>query len=149
MRVLRHPAFLAGETDTGFLDRHPELLAPLAGPADAAARGLAAALAARRAGRAGAPVQRGLPVGLAQRRPAAAPVAYEATGTVEVGYRLDRDGAASASTERAGASTAGATAPDEVVLDGDGVRRDVSGVQRGTAETVRCGLPAGPVALPS
>ncbi len=28
-RVLRHPAFLAGETDTGFLERHPGLGAPL------------------------------------------------------------------------------------------------------------------------
>src|SRR5262249_62390805 len=47
VRVLRHPAFLAGETDTEFLDRHglAVLAEPLAGPAAEALSALAAALA--------------------------------------------------------------------------------------------------------
>jgi propionyl-CoA carboxylase alpha chain len=34
VRVLRHPAFLAGDTDTGFLDRHPGVFAPLLSDVD-------------------------------------------------------------------------------------------------------------------
>jgi propionyl-CoA carboxylase alpha chain len=50
VRVLRDEDFLAGETDTGFLDRHPEVSAPLVSTVDNHA--LAAALTAA-AGRAG------------------------------------------------------------------------------------------------
>src|SRR6266511_4237710 len=50
VRVLRHPAFRAGETDTGFFDRH-------------GLSALAAALADAAANRAAARVQRGVPGG--------------------------------------------------------------------------------------
>jgi propionyl-CoA carboxylase alpha chain len=71
VRTLRHPAFLAGELDTAFFDRHglggPEgLAAPLAGPLDSAAvqlSALAAALAAAAANRAAATVLGRLPSG--------------------------------------------------------------------------------------
>jgi propionyl-CoA carboxylase alpha chain len=65
VRVLRHPAFLAGQTDTAFLDSHglAELAAPLAGHEAAWLSALAAALADAAASRAAARVLGGLPSG--------------------------------------------------------------------------------------
>jgi propionyl-CoA carboxylase alpha chain len=65
VRVLRHPAFLAGETDTAFFDRHG-LDALAASPLDAATRAesaLAAALALAAANRRNATVVAALPIG--------------------------------------------------------------------------------------
>ena len=91
VRVLRHTAFLSGGTDTGFLDRHPEVFAPLLSSVDAVRLScLAAALAgaARRAKTATLP---GLPSGWRNVPSALQSVVYEGpTGTIEVGYRLDR-----------------------------------------------------------
>jgi propionyl-CoA carboxylase alpha chain len=91
VRVLRHPAFLSGGTDTGFLDRHPEVFAPLLSSVDAVRLScLAAALsgAARRAKTALLP---GLPSGWRNVPSALQTVVYEGpTGTIEVGYQLDR-----------------------------------------------------------
>ncbi|MET7422267.1 biotin carboxylase N-terminal domain-containing protein [Dactylosporangium sp. NPDC005555] len=91
VRVLRHSAFLSGGTDTGFLDRHPEVFAPLLSSVDAVRLScLAAALsgAARRAKTATLP---GLPSGWRNVPSALQTVVYEGpTGTIEVGYRLDR-----------------------------------------------------------
>ncbi len=66
VHVLRHPRFLSGETDTGFLDRHP-LTGPLADPAAVRISALAAALAWAAANRAGARVLGGVAERLAQR----------------------------------------------------------------------------------
>jgi propionyl-CoA carboxylase alpha chain len=65
VRVLRHPAFLAGQTDTAFLDRHgpDSLAAPLAEEQGAELSALAAALADAAATRARARVLGGLPSG--------------------------------------------------------------------------------------
>jgi propionyl-CoA carboxylase alpha chain len=65
VRVLRHPAFLAGQTDTGFLDRHglDGLAAPLAGERGAELSALAAALADAAVRQAQARVLGGLPSG--------------------------------------------------------------------------------------
>ena len=65
VRVLRSPAFLAGETDTGFLDRHglDVLAAPLVEPPQARLHALAAALAGAALRRAAAAVLAGLPSG--------------------------------------------------------------------------------------
>ena len=65
VNVLRHPAFLAGETDTGFFDAHglEELSAPLAGRAAVRLSALAAALADAAANRASAPVLAAVPSG--------------------------------------------------------------------------------------
>ena len=65
VRTLRHAAFLAGETDTGFLDRHGlKLLAtPLAAPEGVRRHALAAALAAQAGRRAAATVQATVPSG--------------------------------------------------------------------------------------
>jgi len=65
VRVLRHPAFLDGQTDTGFFDKHglDGLAAPLASEDAAELSALAAALADAAARQAAARVLGGLPVG--------------------------------------------------------------------------------------
>jgi len=65
VRVLRHPAFLAGQTDTGFIDRHglDSLAAPLADERGTEMSALAAALADAAGRQAQARVLGGLPSG--------------------------------------------------------------------------------------
>ena len=101
VRVLRHPEFLAGQTDTGFLDRHrPDgLTEPLAGEGAMSLSALAAALADAAARQAGARVLSGLPSGWRN-----VPSAYQRKEYLraggqgqqasrhEVGYRLGRGG---------------------------------------------------------
>jgi propionyl-CoA carboxylase alpha chain len=92
--VLRHPEFLAGQTDTAFLERHPpaELARP---PAPEAARlhAAAAALAAQAARRAAATVQATIPSGWRNNPSAPQRVEYRGDGGVlAVGYRLGRAG---------------------------------------------------------
>ncbi|MEV0721240.1 biotin carboxylase N-terminal domain-containing protein [Micromonospora purpureochromogenes] len=95
VRVLRSPEFAAAEADTGFLDRHPEVFAPLL-PADRwPLAALAAALASAAARRAEAGVLAGLPSGW-RNVPAFPQVIRYAgpdSGEIEVRYRLDRTGA--------------------------------------------------------
>jgi propionyl-CoA carboxylase alpha chain len=145
VRVLRHAAFLDGRTDTGFLDRHPEVFAPLLSSVDSVRVScLAAALAGASARRGAAPVLGELPSGWRNVTSAPQIVAYDGpTGTIEVSYRLDRSGALAAwsvrSVERDDVGRPGAvldapgadehppvaivsTAPDKVVLDVAGVR---------------------------
>jgi acetyl/propionyl-CoA carboxylase alpha subunit len=85
--VLRHPEFLAGRVDTGFLERHAaELLtAPPAAPEAAWLNPLAAALAAQAARRAGET----LPSGWRNNPSQLQRTEFEG---VSVGYRLARDG---------------------------------------------------------
>ena len=65
VRILRHPAFLAGQTDTAFLDRHglASLAAPLADEQGTALSALAAALADAASRQARSRVLGGLPSG--------------------------------------------------------------------------------------
>ncbi|MEU0553081.1 biotin carboxylase N-terminal domain-containing protein [Dactylosporangium sp. NPDC006015] len=144
VRVLRHSAFLAGGTDTGFLDRHPEVFVPLLSSVDAVRLScLAAALsgAARRAKRATLP---GLPSGWRNVPSSLQSVVYEGpTGVIEVGYRLDRlnDLAAWAvrrvdpdDVDLPGAALDPAGAPDHPPVEilsatGDQVVLDVAGVR--------------------
>ncbi|MBG6069050.1 ATP-binding protein [Micromonospora ureilytica] len=135
VRVLRSAAFAAVEIDTGFLDRHPEVFAPLL-PADRLPiTALAAALAGAAHRRATAQVLGGLPSGW--RNVPAVPQVTRFVGPggdeIEIRYRLDRTGRladwASTPTKDA-AESAGApdvvlveVTPDRVVLDVDGVRR--------------------------
>jgi propionyl-CoA carboxylase alpha chain len=149
VRVLRHPAFRAGEIDTGFLDRHAEVFAPLLSSVDAVRMSyLAAALAGAAHRRAGAPVLAGLPSGW-RNVPAGGQTCVLAgpSGPVEVGYRLDRTGALATwwvrpvdpdELDLAGLGPAGlghppasedhppvalvAATPERVVLEVDGVR---------------------------
>src|SRR5258705_2923940 len=91
VRVLRHSAFLSGGTDTGFLDRHPEVFAPLLSSVDAVRLSCLAAAPAGAARRAKTAALPGLPSGWRNVPSALQSVVYEGpTGTVEVGYRLDR-----------------------------------------------------------
>jgi propionyl-CoA carboxylase alpha chain len=94
VRVLRHPSFRSGAIDTGFLDTHPEVFAPLLSSIDAVRVScLAAALAGAAARRASAPVLAGLPSGWCN-VPATSQVSLfdGPSGAVEVGYRLDSAG---------------------------------------------------------
>ncbi|MGY4771303.1 ATP-binding protein [Kribbella sp. CWNU-51] len=119
VRILRHPAFLAGDTDTAFFQRHGlgALAEPLADQAAARLSALAAALAdaARRAATARVRVPSGW------RNVASQPQrkSYRAgDDTYQVEYRLTRDGLVAAGNVQLVDSTA-----DRVVLAVDGVRR--------------------------
>jgi propionyl-CoA carboxylase alpha chain len=95
VRVLRHPAFRAGDVDTGFLDRHPEVFAPLLSSVDAVRVScLAAAIAGAAARRAGATVLASLPSGWRNVPSGSQTAVYDGpAGPVEVGYRMNRQGA--------------------------------------------------------
>jgi propionyl-CoA carboxylase alpha chain len=94
VRVLRHPSFHAGETDTSFLERHPEVFAPLVSSMDTAKLScLAAALASAASRRRGTGLAGGMPIGWRNVGGVPQIVAYEGpAGTVEVTYRFDRYG---------------------------------------------------------
>ncbi|MBL6278717.1 biotin/lipoyl-binding protein [Micromonospora fiedleri] len=131
VRVLRSPEFGATQVDTGFLDRHPEVLAPLLPPAELPLVALAAALASAAARRADAPVLAGLPSGW--RNVPAVPQVTRFTsgdgGEIEVRYRLDRTGRLahwSTTPPEPGevpAVTLVEASPERVVLEVAGVRR--------------------------
>jgi propionyl-CoA carboxylase alpha chain len=114
VRVLRQPEFLAGRTDTGFIERHAdELFRPLVDPDTARQAALAAALAAAERRRATAPVLGTLPAGWRNNPSQPATAAFTGpAGAVEVTYRPLPDGVR---VLRAG--------PDLVALELDGVRR--------------------------
>ncbi|MBF9129723.1 biotin/lipoyl-binding protein [Plantactinospora sp. S1510] len=93
VRVLRHPAYRAGEIDTGFLDRHPEVFAPLVSPDGVRLSCLAAALAGAAARRTAAPVLASLPSGWRNVPTGPQTIGYDCpSGPVEIGYRLGRSG---------------------------------------------------------
>ncbi|MCP2321090.1 propionyl-CoA carboxylase alpha chain [Nocardia amikacinitolerans] len=96
VRVLRHPAFLAGDTDTAFFETHgmDTLAAPLVSDADEALSIVAAALADAAANRATARVGGGLPSGWRNLPSQSQRKSYESrtSGVHEVGYRFTRTG---------------------------------------------------------
>ncbi|QDY10983.1 biotin/lipoyl-binding protein [Micromonospora sp. HM134] len=95
VRVLRSAEFGAARVDTGFLDVHPEVFAPLLPAARLPQVALAAALAGAAARRAAAPVLAGLPSGWRNVPALPQVVRYAGPGgeEIEVRYRLDRSGA--------------------------------------------------------
>jgi propionyl-CoA carboxylase alpha chain len=122
VRVLRSREFGAAEADTGFLERHEEVFAPLLPPERLPLAALAVALAGAAGRRASAPVLAGLPSGW--RNVPAFPQVSRFTGPggeIEVRYRLDRTGALAECSVSQGVALVEA-APDRVVLDVDGVR---------------------------
>ena len=129
VRVLSHPAFLEGDTDTGFLDRH--VVAELAAPRtdhDAVRRhALAAALVAQAARRDTAPVQRTIPSGFRNNPTGLQRTGYRAGGAaVSVGYRFGRQGRSLEHAEVDGAPwdvDVVALRPDGVAVIHDGVLR--------------------------
>ncbi|GAB3445120.1 biotin carboxylase N-terminal domain-containing protein [Actinophytocola sediminis] len=123
VRILTNEAFLAGDTDTAFFDRHDlaTLATPLADERAVSLSALAAALADAAANRAAATVAGRLPSGW--RNVAAHPQRKRFTvGETEheVAYRLTRTGLAVDGLT--GVRLVEAT-PDTVVLDVDGLRR--------------------------
>ncbi|MBN9620433.1 MAG: acetyl-CoA carboxylase subunit alpha, partial [Actinobacteria bacterium] len=139
VNVLRHPAFLAGETDTAFFDRHGlgTLAAPLADAATVELAALAGALAVDAAERAGRTILRGIPSGWRNVVSQPQRVVFEGH---DVEYRLTRDGGTGVDGVRLLAAT-----PEQVVLDVDGVRRAFA-VDVTPAE-VYVDSPLGPVRL--
>jgi propionyl-CoA carboxylase alpha chain len=123
VNVLRHKAFLSGDTDTAFFDRHglDKLARPLGG-ADAVRRSaLAAALADAAANRASATTLSRLPSGWRNVPSAPQRKRYSAGGTeYEVTYLLGRSGLRAEGHEDVELVRAG---PDQVILDVAGVRR--------------------------
>jgi propionyl-CoA carboxylase alpha chain len=94
--VLRHPEFLAGRTDTGFLDRHdPAALAPAATEDTVRRHAIAALLADRDAQRGTGPLPAGIPAGWRNVGPASQPTTF-VCGDVSVTVDLDDLAAASA-----------------------------------------------------
>ncbi|MEU8345473.1 biotin carboxylase N-terminal domain-containing protein [Spirillospora sp. NPDC048832] len=145
VRILEEPGFLAGDTDTGYLDRTglAALAAPLADEAAVRASALAAALALAAANRAAAPVLGGLPSGWRNVRSQPQRRVFEGPyGTVEADYLLHRDGLTS---ELCPGAALVAAAPDRVVLDLDGLRETFAVAAAGDAVHVDSRL--GPVAL--
>jgi acyl-CoA carboxylase subunit alpha len=94
VRVLRHHVFRTGDIDTGFLDKHPEVFAPLLSAVDAVRIScLAAALAGAAGRRATAPVLGSLPSGWRNVPSGWQTAVYDGpVGPVEVGYRMNRHG---------------------------------------------------------
>jgi propionyl-CoA carboxylase alpha chain len=93
VRILRHPEFLSGETDTGFLERHDpaQLGAPLAGPEAELMHAAAAALAAQAERRSTAKVLFRVPSGWRNNPSQPQRESFVGTrGTIDVAYRFDR-----------------------------------------------------------
>jgi propionyl-CoA carboxylase alpha chain len=119
VRVLRHPAFLAGQTDTAFFATHDldTLAAPLAGAEAASVSALAAALADAAGRQRRARVLGGLPGGW---RNVPSQLHRTRYAGHDVGYRIDRSGLV---VEGRDDVRLLAMSPDQVVLEVAGVRR--------------------------
>ena len=141
VRVLRHPAFLDGDTDTAFFDRHGlgTLAAPLADDRTVQLSALAAALALDATARASARILPGIPSGFRNVVSQPQSVAFEGH---TVRYRLTRDGLAADGVDGVALVR---SAPDGVVLDVDGVRRRFAVALQGADADVDS--PLGPVHL--
>jgi propionyl-CoA carboxylase alpha chain len=127
VRIVRHPEFHAGDIDTGFLERHDpaELGAPLAGPAAQQLHAVAAALAAQAERRAEAKVLGSMPSGWRNNPAGLQQASFVAqSGTIEVGYRLERAGWR--------VEVGGTARPEVKVLEAgaEEVTMEVSGVRR-------------------
>jgi propionyl-CoA carboxylase alpha chain len=129
VRTLRHPAFLAGNTDTGFLDRHglDRLAAPLADRDAVSRHAIAAALAGQARRRAVAPTQPTIPSGFRNNAFALQQATYDVgERTLTVGYRFDRLGRAVERVEIDGSPVAvdgASVGPERVTLTIEGVTR--------------------------
>jgi acetyl/propionyl-CoA carboxylase alpha subunit len=126
VRLLRHPEFLAGRTDTHFLERHPPaaLGAPLADAAATRLHAAAAALAAQAGRRAAARVLPGVPSGWRNNPSALQSVVFESRhGPLAVGYRFAREGLRLEVEGERLPARLGRLTPEAVELEVEGVRR--------------------------
>ncbi len=161
VRILSHPAFVAGNTDTGFLETHglPRLSEPLADDAAVRRHALAAALAGQARRRGETRVQSTVPSGYRNNPSSLQHVAFDVSHlparvgvsdapppaaeleTVTVGYRFDRRGRRLEQVEIDGApvdvdlETAVVT-PDAVTVTVDGVGRHYRVDRHGTTAFV-------------
>ncbi|MER6669184.1 biotin carboxylase N-terminal domain-containing protein [Amycolatopsis japonica] len=145
VNVLRHEAFLAGETDTAFFDRHglETLAAPLATVDTVRISALAAALAGAATNRSEAQVQSRLPSGWRNVRSQGQRKRFRhGDDEIEVGYNLGRDGLRADGFE--GIELVSAESGD-VVLEVSGVRRKFAVARYG--DTVYVDSPDGSVEL--
>ena len=128
--ILRHPEYLAGRTDTHFLERHrpAELGAPLCGESGERVHALAAALALQAERRADAAVLGSLPSGWRNVPSQDELQELEGrAGRIAVAYRVGRDGVrASIGGEPAEGVRVHACSAAEVDLEVAGVRRRVA-----------------------
>jgi propionyl-CoA carboxylase alpha chain len=121
VRVLRHPAFLAGVTDTAFLDTHgvASLAAPLADARAVRLSAVAAAMADAESNRAAAQVFPAIPSGWRNLASGSQVKTYASAGDeIRVEYRLHRTGVALPGDGNVRVVSA---APHRVVLAVDGV----------------------------
>ena len=129
VRILRHPEFLAGRTDTHFLERHPlaELAAPLCSAAGERVHALAAALALQAERRGSARVLGALPSGWRNVPSEDQLQELEGrAGRLAVAYRFARGGLrARVGDEALEGLWLHACTPAEVDLEVGGVRRRV------------------------
>jgi acetyl/propionyl-CoA carboxylase alpha subunit len=125
--ILEHEEFLAGRTDTHFLERHPalDLVARAVHPSRDRLHAVAAALAGREERRGAARVLRTLPAGWRNVPSEPVRVEYACGGkTLEVGYRTERGVTrVQVDAEPLDDVTLVAAAPDAVVLQEGRVRR--------------------------
>ncbi len=140
VRILRHPEFMAGDIDTGFLERHDpaQLGAPLASSQTEQLHAVAAALAAQAQRRADATVLAGIPSGWRNNYAVPQTVGYRGPhGAIDIGYRFNRTGGAAVvwvdGVERPDIEVTSAS-PEDVVLRVGGVGRRYR-VQRHGAQT--------------
>ena len=141
VNVLRHDAFLRGETDTAFFDRHglAMLATSLADDTAVELSALAAAMALDSADSSKRMVLRGVPSGWRNVVSQPQRIAFDKH---DVGYRITRDGLVAEGFDDVALVSA---APDRVVLDLDGVRRGFDVAIDG--EQVHVDSPLGPVTL--
>ena len=141
VRVLRHPAFLAGQTDTAFFDTHglAALAAPLADGAAAELSALAAALADAAARQRDAGVLGGLPPGW---RNVPSQLQRARYAGHDVGYRIDRSGLVVQGRDDVRLVS---MRPDRVELEVAGIRRAFDVADYGGLVCVDSAL--GPVTL--
>ncbi len=145
VNILRHKAFLAGDTDTAFFATHglDVLARPLADADAEAVSAVAAAVADAALNRATAPVDRALPSGWRNLRAHPQLKQYvSAAGEYDVRYRFDRGVLRAEGFDNV--SLISATA-DEVVLDVTGLRRTFAVARYGDEVYVDSSL--GPVSL--
>ncbi|MFE9579104.1 acetyl/propionyl/methylcrotonyl-CoA carboxylase subunit alpha [Nocardia sp. NPDC006044] len=150
VRVLRHPAFLAGDTDTAFFATHglDTLAAPLVSEADEALSIVAAALADAAANRGAARVGGGLPSGWRNLPSQSTHKLFESrtSGIHDIGYRFTRG---VVSVDGHDGLELVEAAPDRVVLAVPGERGSVRrhfAVAR-YADLVCVDSPLGPVSV--
>ena len=145
VNVLRHPAFLAGNTDTAFFDRHDlaTLARPLADERSRCISALAAALGQAADNRRRARVLGDLPSGWRNVAGAYQHKSYTiGEQGYEISYRLGRDGLVAPGYDGVAVVE---SSPERVVLDVDGVRRSFEIARYPGLVTVDSAL--GPVSL--